>query len=708
MVDINRQSVVQLYSRAVGGRSSVVASFAAIVLSVGVILGSLSSAQASAAWAPGDPASALKPPEISRPPSLLAQVTPSRPNVAGGLLAAEEQLRARRAWRDALVKTRHLKKGCYTSSFPEGTWREIPCKAAPGFPQRPGHGGSPEAVGGGGMTDFSAQDSSGFISSATGSFASISDGVVERGQINGSGPQVDNAYSLQLNTNYFTTPACANAGAGAMCRGWEQFVYASDGRAGSVFIQYWLLSFNAVCPTDWSPSPGVNSGDIDCYKNDDSGGTPVPVEPVSSLNKISLVGSVGASDDSVILLVGDTAYLTTGDNSLSAVNGWKAAEFNIFGDAGLGQAVFGPDTTIVVRTAVNNSGATAPGCVQTSFTGETNNLRLSGTPSSATSASPFITFTETNSSGAAPAGCATANGDGSSQQIVSGENYVDFGNDQTGLRLYTTNGALCVVHYPNCPTDALAGIGGVGHNGRDHFFPNDASLPGGVVVEGVMYTPYWPPGMDHTDRGGLGSKGSYGTNADRGIQSTAPLYSVEWQNACQASTGADWSALPVTYQVSFLISVPKGVFVKGAVSPDSPSGEVCHVADRPRAPASSTPVPVNSIYIAYLRSSAPSNGGYLAWSTTFPPVGAFATSTPLGTWAVQSISNVNNFDIFLLSNNSMSDECFQTGHGHLIKSKSQLTDIAALFGSNHPPLNLVACTTGNVPSQVGLSIDYVH
>jgi len=172
---------------------------------------------------------------------------------------------------------------------------------------------------------------------------------------------------------------------------------------------------------------------------------------------------------------------------------------------------------------------------------------------------------------------APGNAQAQNQQRISGEDFADFGKDMTGLKHYTKNGAMCVVHRPNC--------GLVGHNGKDHFFPIDKQLPPGATLAAVEFKVFWPQGIDHTDRGGIGSEGSYGADADKHFESKPPLYSVSWQNACEASTGANWSGLPITYQVSFTVNVPNGVKIDNAVSAEPASGDVCDVGDIPTGPA---------------------------------------------------------------------------------------------------------------------------
>ncbi len=43
-------------------------------------------------------------------------------------------------------------------------------------------------------------------------------------------------------------------------------------------------------------------------------------------------------------------YAITGDNAVNAASGWTIAEFNVFGNAGGGQANFNSGSTVVTRT----------------------------------------------------------------------------------------------------------------------------------------------------------------------------------------------------------------------------------------------------------------------------------------------------------------------------------------------------------------------
>jgi hypothetical protein len=130
----------------------------------------------------------------------------------------------REAWRRTLLRTPRPKKGCFAATYPETKWREVQCTTPPNRPYPPKHGIS-VTVGSG--TDFSAQVTGNLhVLTAEGSFDSA---TVTNESANG----IANAYSLQLNTNFFTTTTCSTSPYPAACRGWEQFVYSSSGGGSS-------------------------------------------------------------------------------------------------------------------------------------------------------------------------------------------------------------------------------------------------------------------------------------------------------------------------------------------------------------------------------------------------------------------------------------------------------------------------------------------
>jgi hypothetical protein len=333
-----------------------------------------------------------------------------------------------REWRESMAEVPVPKKGCFEASYPSKEWQEVSCTATPLFPQPPGPGPRPDVVGN--TNDVSAQVPSGFIGTAIGSFDSVSGVTSESGPIANTGPAVANAYSLQINTNFFTSTVCS-ASPNLNCRGWQQFVYANSGSAGVAYIQYWLIKYNLTCPAgqSWNQFSFTGSTDIYCWKNNTAGGVAVPNQPITNLGNLSLTGTVSATGDSITMSTGTTVYSVAGDNAVNAAAGWSIAEFNIFGDGGNssggGQANFNTGSSIVPRVRILSGGTAAPICVAQGFTGETNNLNF-GSPAPAVSGlGPALFFTE-NSAGGATSNCAAASTIGDTHLTTFGGLLYDF------------------------------------------------------------------------------------------------------------------------------------------------------------------------------------------------------------------------------------------------------------------------------------------
>jgi hypothetical protein len=329
----------------------------------------------------------------------------------------QETAAQREEWRTAIMATPRPKKGCFTATYPEKTWREVPCKSPPNKPYPPHTGGTthPEQVGGNSI-DFAATVT-GHITEAEGSFDSV------------TGVTATPAYSLQLNTDFFPTSVCSGS-PNPNCRGWEQFVYES---AGTGFIQYWLIKFGppgTMCPipqgascndanvfTDgWCPfTIGTSANPVYCALNA-AQGAPAPAQPATSLGQLRLRGAAsgvsGSTTDTMVVSVGATAFTADGDNRFPDLGTqWTEAEFNVFGNCCNNQAVFNSGTNIVVRTEVVSGTRTGPGCHITSFTGESTNLTLVNSPpaSPAPTPAPALVFSQSNPAAAGPvANCADA------------------------------------------------------------------------------------------------------------------------------------------------------------------------------------------------------------------------------------------------------------------------------------------------------------
>ena len=226
----------------------------------------------------------------------------------------------------------------------------------------------PDVVGNG--NDISTQAPKGlFISTATGSFDSVTGLTSVSSPIGNSGKPVTDAYTLQLNTNTFSSTACAKYGSpNPACQGWEQFVFFNDGTSGSLYIQYWLLDFNATCPAGgWTQFSFTGSTNIFCFRNSDAAA--VPNQPITNLGQLSLSGPIDAAVDSAILSSGSTLHSVVGDNSVNAAAGWQLSEFNVFGaggdSSGGGQASFNSGAAFVVRTRVTYGDSGGPAILTT-------------------------------------------------------------------------------------------------------------------------------------------------------------------------------------------------------------------------------------------------------------------------------------------------------------------------------------------------------
>jgi hypothetical protein len=318
---------------------------------------------------------------------------------AGQSTAAERE----KNWRKEMLATPRPTNGCYTATYPERQWREVPCKAPPNKPYFPRAGGMTqiETVGGAGL-DFSAVVT-GHITQAEGSFDSV------------TGVTATPDYSLQLNTDFFNTSTCTGA-PNAGCQGWEQFVYES---AGTGFIQYWLIHYGptgTTCPmprgafcdgthvfTDgWCPfTVGTSPNPLYCAVNAVAG-APAPAEPATSLAQIRVNGAAagvsGAANDAITVTIGGTAYSAGGNNYFPNLGSeWKEAEFNVFGNCCNSEATFNNGASAVVRIEVASGTNLGPGCNQWSYTGETSNLTLQNVPPAASSgALPALVFGESN------------------------------------------------------------------------------------------------------------------------------------------------------------------------------------------------------------------------------------------------------------------------------------------------------------------------
>ena len=309
-------------------------------------------------------------------------------------------------WRQSIRVLALPSAGCFHASYPHVQWHAVACKTAPDHPYLPARRSLLQEIGDG--DDYSAEVS-GLITSAIGSFSSVSAGASETGLNPYTEESEANALSLQLNSNFFSTPMCAKHGSPSLCQGWQQFVYADSSEESEVFMQYWLIQYNNICPSGWFEFKFEFSTETYCYENSESSELPGGRLTVSGLAGTTLEGSadVGGKDAVVMTTESGNATATGAANVLSLDHGWKAAEFAVLGDGDGSQATFSANTTITVQTVVKSKSDVRPTCVNEGFTGETNNLSFEETPALSTQPFPTIASQQTNGS-ASGASCATA------------------------------------------------------------------------------------------------------------------------------------------------------------------------------------------------------------------------------------------------------------------------------------------------------------
>jgi hypothetical protein len=194
-----------------------------------------------------------------------------------------------------------------------------------------------------------------------------------------------NYYSLQLNSNLFScTPPGGNATTAGPGRGcWEQFVFDNLplGDNSVVFIEYGLIGYHSEysdCPSGFSQSGN------DCYMQ--SSANSVPNEtPTTQLGSLSLSGQANfesSGDDQTALCNGGSCYsLSASDSVLGLYNdNWDASQFGIYGDYNGHTAGFNTATTFTVDNQEEQGSGSiiTPTCGSYGFTGESNNLTLSG------------------------------------------------------------------------------------------------------------------------------------------------------------------------------------------------------------------------------------------------------------------------------------------------------------------------------------------
>jgi hypothetical protein len=314
------------------------------------------------------------------------------------------------AWRTSLTRTPFPGEGCFKASFPSTTWLRVACSTPPNrrFPKPVGQGILPDNVGDG--HDFTAEVAPNIISRSVGSFPAVT-GVrnvrsVPNPKFGGKqlGP---NSYSLQLNSNLFTTASCAGL---KHCVGWEQFIYWNPSKGAPYLdIQYWLVYTLRGAPFKYCP-PNHDWAFVygECVANSPQAVT-LPNQPIRNLANFSLTAKADLSGDSIYFSTRTDLYGTKvhGAAITDLANGWHGAEFNVFGQGGLTIAKFNAGSTITVSLETDTGVRTAPKCPgNTGTTGESNSLSFVRAPLNPSDLPfPSILFTESNAQGGGSASC---------------------------------------------------------------------------------------------------------------------------------------------------------------------------------------------------------------------------------------------------------------------------------------------------------------
>lgn len=285
------------------------------------------------------------------------------------------------------------------------SWSRVPCSSVSA--PIPNAASAPSYVGDG--KDYAISVSPHRIKTAIGSFPAVT-GVKSVKSVNvGVGCICGkDAYSLQLNSNFYVTTNC---GQNPKCVGWEQFALTSPvdkhHHFALLFIQDWRIAQTKVrlaCP---AKSTGWQQVGYDCFYS--SRGIEVPEIPIQQLGEVTLSGSAAPNGDSVFLSDGTTVYGTKNlqGDLMDLSRYWTGAEFNVVGDAFDSLALFNAGSEITVRIEADDGSTAAPICqANKGTTGETNSLSFVPVPSKATKQQyPSILFTEADIPGNATPKC---------------------------------------------------------------------------------------------------------------------------------------------------------------------------------------------------------------------------------------------------------------------------------------------------------------
>jgi hypothetical protein len=302
------------------------------------------------------------------------------------ILSASASTITQAEWEQIALTTNPQSEGCFTMSYPSTTWSSETCAVS---------ASSMPAVVGNGV---------GFIANATPKTIGETEGIIQ--STSGFTSESDNetgtdAYSLQINSNHFTTNTSYTTGS---VIGWQQFIYQNNGASGpgELQMQYWLLGYlssHASCPT--GPSGLTGSWGIygdSCWNS--YGPFTALTELPSKLDSLILEGITGQSGDDVVKMC-DTSVPSCQSESftdfLNLGTHWARSEFNVFGYSNGSRANFntGISTDVEIHVWDGSGNPITMGCqVNGGYTAETNDMTL--TSGSCSTGSGFTDFAESH------------------------------------------------------------------------------------------------------------------------------------------------------------------------------------------------------------------------------------------------------------------------------------------------------------------------
>jgi hypothetical protein len=303
------------------------------------------------------------------------------------------------AWHAALAQEKLPTAGCFKAIFPSTTWQRIECKTPPKLWYPPRH--KPQLgqqVGDG--RDFTLDVTPNVISTSIGSFPLVK-GVKTVSSQGCCGSQGTNSYTLQMNSNFFTTAACGSL---QNCLGWSQFVYENPpgNSEGGLFIQDWLVPTTESGFSNCPPGQGWQNTGFGCVQNS-PGGVYIPNVNVTDIGNVIETGVAAADGDSVYMSVDNTEYgmkNVQSDGITDLSQHWQGSEFNIIGNAGGDIANFNSGSKIAVNIQGDTGVNARPTCPANSgTTGETNNLFFTQAPAHPRVQYPSVYFEMTSKTG---------------------------------------------------------------------------------------------------------------------------------------------------------------------------------------------------------------------------------------------------------------------------------------------------------------------